>query len=407
MSSARDSCASRFGFLGNGLLALLCLLGPTCRCAAQSFELGGSVRLYQFLLLSEPGLRQRHDAELAAARITSTTKLTPWAKFEAHALLALASPSASGAGQIVTSAGSPYFPFQHPFHNSESFALIGSFDRLNLQAEIGRVRLTIGRQAITWGVNYFWPAMDLFAPFSPQQVDRDYKPGVDAFRAVIPLGAFSETEIIGASLGPRPSDNWAAGALTRVHLGRADIGIMGGKFHRDTVFGAFVTAEVRGTGVRCETTWTESGDPRDHLIGHSRFVRASAGIDRQVTPQTSVTAEVAWNGFGASSAEDYPLLITSDRIQRGEVNAPGRAHAGMAVNWRLHPLLAVRNTMMLNPYDPSFLWIPALTWSTSNNSELLFGIQLGGGRGPGPSGAPNSEYGGIGDVLFAGFKAYF
>ena len=95
------------------------------------------------------------------------------------------------------------------------------------------MRVTLGRQAIGWGVAYFWPTLDLFSPFSPERIDRDYKSGVDAVRATIALSAYSELQLVGAVLGPSPREDGAAGALLRLGLGPLDLGLMGGKFHGD------------------------------------------------------------------------------------------------------------------------------------------------------------------------------
>ena len=135
-----------------------------------------------------------------------------------------------------------YLPLEHDFTDSTRVDLDGSLDRLNLRFDFDSIRVVAGRQAVTWGVTYFWPALDLFAPFSPRRVDRDYKPGIDAIRAIIPWGDYSELEVIGGVLGPSLQRDGTLGALARIYLGPVDVGLMGGKFHRDTVVGGFFTA---------------------------------------------------------------------------------------------------------------------------------------------------------------------
>ena len=88
----------------------------------------------------------------------------------------------------------------------------------------------MGRQPITWGVNYFWPVLDLFGPFSPAAVDRDYKPGVDAVRLNLPVGDFSEIEMVTAAQGDEATaavgsgEDWSYGALGRFHVRGTDVG---------------------------------------------------------------------------------------------------------------------------------------------------------------------------------------
>jgi hypothetical protein len=182
---------------------------------------------------------------------------------------------------------------------------------------------------------------------------------------------------------------------------------MGGKFHRDTVLGGFFTSNLRGTGVRGEVNWTDSGDPEDAARDRQQFWRATIGVDRQLNPTVSLTAEFSWNGYGTSNPAEYLELLRSDRLRRGEVNALGKHYAGVAVNWRFHPLWTLDNTLLVNLNDPSALWIPSLTWSTGNNSEVIVGVQVGLGSSLAPGGVPRSEYGSAPNTLFAGLTKYF
>jgi hypothetical protein len=182
---------------------------------------------------------------------------------------------------------------------------------------------------------------------------------------------------------------------------------MGGKFHRDTVAGAFFTTGIQGTAYRGEFTWTLSGDPRDRLIDRRTFFRASLGLDRQLTPDVSFTLEFSYNGFGAGSASQYALLSLSDRVQRGEVNALGTYYAGAALNWQLHPLWTLSNSVLVNWQDPSALWIPALNWSSSDNSTVLLGVQMGFGGEFDQNLSLRSEYGPAPATVFAAIEWYF
>jgi hypothetical protein len=48
-------------------------------------------------------------------------------------------------------------------------------DRANAQVHLRRADLTIGRQAIGWGRGVMFTSVDLFAPFSPLEVDREWR----------------------------------------------------------------------------------------------------------------------------------------------------------------------------------------------------------------------------------------
>jgi hypothetical protein len=335
------------------------------------------------------------------------TKFTPQIKSEVHLVMDFLSPPGSFAATVAAGQKTTYLPLEHSFSDSEHYDLVGSFDRLNLQFNFDSVQVVVGRQAIGWGVTYFWPVMDLFSSFAPQRIDRDYKGGVDAVRATIPIGSYSEIQVVGAVLGPSVSEDGTVAVQTRFYLGRLDVGFMAGTFHQDTVLGTFLTADVSGTACRGEFTWTDSGDPADALINRERFVRATVGIDRQLTPEVGVTLEASYNGFGADDPSEYPLLAETNRVQRGDVTALGKYYGGGAVNWQIHPLWIMSQAILVNWQDPSAFWIPSVQWSTSDNTSLLFAAQAGFGGSFNQNLTPKSEYGPVPTTVFAAFKWYF
>ena len=387
------------------LLPLLWVLTAPC-LQARDLDWGGSIRSYLFLR-ERPVPGARRDSELAILRLTSNLELTRRVRVESHAILNFLSPPLSTSADLADSPATLYLPMERHLVNRPEGRLLAAFDRLNLELEFDPLDVIVGRQALTWGVSYFWPALDLFAPFAPQRLDRDYKPGIDAVRGVLRLGQFSELEVVAASLGPDPGEDRAAGFQLRLNAGSVDVGIMGGSFHGDDVAGLFVTSDLAGTGLRGEVSWTRSGDATDAERNRETFWRGSIGVDQQLTPYLTLILEGAYNGYGTGTPGEYPLYFDSDRISRGEVNGTGRFYGGVSLALLLHPLCTFSSTALFNGSDGSLLWLPSLTWSTGNDSELLVGSQFGFGAGPGLDGHPGTEYGGVPRTLFVGFKQYF
>ncbi len=391
---------------------LLAALAGCCSSplSAQTAHWGGSLRGYQFFRLEDlpPQLAgTRRDLEFGSLRLTWEQPQASHLKWEVHAVLEILSPPFEEAAGVATGRSNDFLPLQSVWAEDDGYRLEGRFDRLNLQMELGRVRVTAGRQAITWGVAYFWPTLDLFSPFSPQRIDRDYKAGVDAVRATVALGRYSEVQIVAASLGPAVSRDGALAAQFRFHLGRLDLGFVGGKSHGDSVAGVFFTGDLQGTALRGEVAWTDSDDPLERSLDRGAFWRATLGIDRQITPDWGLTLELAYNGFGVGSAQQYLALSNTDRVRRGELFSLGTYYAGAALTWQLHPLWTFTQSLLFNAQDASALWIPALAWSTSDNSSLLLAVQTGFGSSLRPDLSPNSEYGPVPTTAFAAFTWYF
>jgi hypothetical protein len=213
--------------------------------------------------------------------------------------------------------------------------------------------------------------------------------------------------VVAAAQGRDLHDDGSVAALGRLHLGPADVGIMVGRFHRDTVAGGFLAANVAGTGLRGEVAFTDSASADDARIDRERFWRASVGVDRQLTPTVAVMAEVAWNGFGADDPDGYPAVAAADRVGRGEVNSLGRTYVGASVAWQAHPFLAVTGTALINAGDGSALLLPHADWSLSDSVTLVFGGLVGLGPGDAADQRPRSEYGGAPAVVYGAVKLYF
>jgi hypothetical protein len=388
-------------------VALALALGTACVPAhAETWKLGGDARVYQFLRLDDID-GARREAELAISRLKLEASFPDGLGIEAHGVFSLLSPTATVAQSIASGTTRRFLRLQHTFESGNEASMTLEADRLNARWEGGGVRLVAGRQAITWGVNFFWPALDLFAPFAPERIDREYKPGVDAVRGTLALGKLSQIDMVGAVLGSSLARDGSAGAVARVNLGPADVGLMLGRFHTDTVVGGFVTANVLGTGLRGEVAFTDSGDRLDAELGRRQFWRAGIGLDRQLTPTVSVTGELAWNGFGATRPEEYPRIASADRVRRGEVNALGRYYFGGSVSWQAHPLLVLTGTTLINLGDGSALLLPHADWSLSDSISLVFGGAFGIGAGARGDGRPGSEYGGAPPAIYGAIKVYF
>jgi len=369
-------------------------------------DFGGDARLYAFLAVE--GLpERRNDSELGILRFKLDTVFSDQLELEVHGVIQGSSPPLSLGASTVTGGTRRYFDLETTVVDSDDLLVVAEFDRLNLRWERPGFRLIAGRQAITWGVTYFWPVLDLFAPFAPQRIDRDYKPGVDAVRATIPLGDFSEMELVAAGQGRDMPDDFAGAGLARFNLGLTDIGVMAGSFHTDTVVGSFLTTDLKGTGLRCEIAFTESGDPEDADIGRGSFVRATAGIDRQLTATLNLTAEASWNGFGAEEPALYPRIAVSDRFLRGEVSSLGRIYAGVSLGWQLHPLVSASAAVISNLGDGSVLFQPGVSWWVSDRTTALFGMFFGAGDGLDDRGRLRSEYGAVATTVWASVQVFF
>ncbi|MEE2776394.1 MAG: hypothetical protein VYE73_06475 [Acidobacteriota bacterium] len=369
-------------------------------------EGGADVRVYHFSILDDTVVAQK-DAQIAIIRAKIKTDLADQLEFETHAVFSLnRPPTVANNASILAGSTRRFFDLSVESHNKGQVGAMADIDRLNLRWAHPGFDLVAGRQAVTWGVNYFWPVLDLFAPFAPQQVDRDYKAGVDAVRLTVPTGSFSQVEMIGAAQG-REVDDLSFATLGRAHSGTTDFGFMAGSFHGDTVIGTFVTAGAGGTGIRAEIAYTDSGDPLDKLIDREQFTRASLGFDRQLSPYVTLIAEMSYNGFGAEDPLGYVRIAQADRVMRGEISSLGRTYAGLSLGWQIHPLWTLSEAVLHNGTDGSTLAQTFVDWAISTGTNIQFGASVGFGDDDPSLGPVPSEYGAVPLNGWFAIKAFF
>lgn len=409
---ARATEFSWIRVLACGLVTLV-LTAP--QLVAGDTEWAGDFRLYPFFALGDIPF-DRRDAETLALRGRVMSYFADDWRLEAHAVVEARSPGLDPFGSsLVVGTTSRYFDLETTLVEDEDLLAVALIDRLNVRWEGETSRVTIGRQALTWGVNYFWPVLDLFGPFAPERLDRTYKPGVDAIRWVESLGDFSEVDTLFAQQGEEFGDDSSVGTLGRFHRGSSDFGPMIGRFHTDTVVGAFVTSDLKGTGYRGEVIWTDSGDPLDAEIGRSQFTRLTLGADRQLSPRWSLVGEMHYNGFGSADPEDYRRLAESDRVRRGEITSLGEGYVGVSTAWQFRPLLTISMAVIGNLGDRSTLFQPTANWSSSENSSVQFGVIVGTGKGlqtrddgtGSEAVSLGSEFGGVPVTVWGSYQVYF
>ena len=294
-------------------------------------------------------------------------------QFTAHPTL---TASLGGATALDTGAGRgapEAFPMTAMIVNGESFDLRFRIDRLTVRAELGPVRLTAGRQAITFGQGTAFTPMDLVAPFTPATLDTSYKPGVDALRADLFVG-MTQVTMLAAYLGEWSGDGVALVGYTQTTVGAVDVAAMVGSIHGDPVVGVSAWAPVGPVGVYGDVTLTGLR-PRP-------FVRAVVGALARPGPTTTVSVEVYGQRFGTADRGDTLLLRAGERYGRGELWLTGHLYASVALIQEITPLLTATVVVLGNLMDPSVLLLPSIAWNVAANADLSFGVQAGIGARP-------------------------
>ncbi len=285
------------------------------------------------------------------------------------------------------------FDLTHRVVERVDHVLYHRLDRLSLTLLPQWGMLRIGRQAVTWGNGLLFNPMDLFNPFSPTDIERDYKVGDDmvtVHASATPLGDLQVLIVPRRDRANRDLEWDAASLAAKAHLFRGawELDLMAAKHYREAVLG-FGASRTLGDAVgRMDVVWHELGSE----AGEEGFASLVLNLD---------TAWVwrGWNFYGFGElyynglGERRPERALADpdilqRLQRGEMFTLGRWYAGGHLRWECHPLVNIELTAIFDLQGASGILQPRLTWDLRQNTQLVLGAEI-------PYGARGTEYGGV------------
>jgi len=275
-------------------------------------------------------------------------------------------------------------------------------DRLSLTFYSGLGDVTVGRQPITWGISYLFPVADLWAQFSPFELDTEEKPGIDAVRILSYPGDGLELDMIAADRGT--AEDFSAGIRASLSLSWADLYLAGGKMWNEAMVLGGVAAPVGSWKLRAEGVLPYDLDEDDMDLP-----RVTLGLDR-LGGEFMLSGEYHFNGIGAMKVEDYVEAFGDPRFARGETYYLGRQYLGGVGTWTPgNDRLSLSFSAMANLTDSSTILSPALTYDFGQETRFSVGGFISSGNPPQIEPVPilESEYGTYGDLLFTRVSIYF
>ena len=276
---------------------------------------------------------------------------------------------------------------------TDDYILYHRLDRfcLTVQPEWGTVR--IGRQVLTWGNGLLFNPMDLFNPFAPTDIERDYKVGDDMVNTQFSMNKIGDFDFVYVPRREPVGDDvaWDESSLAgKWHsaAGTTEFDILGAKHYKDFVVGFGSAGYLGGAAWRTGVTWTflhEESSEDD-------FLSLVANIDYSwvwLGKNLYGLIEFYFNGLGTDDyAEAYTNPEIVKRLARGEIFTLGRTYLAGAVQVELHPLFTVYLTLINNLADPSGVIQPRAIWDITQDVQMTLGGNI-------YYGATGTEYGGF------------
>lgn len=283
-------------------------------------------------------------------------------------------------------------------------------DRLAVTVYTGAADVTVGRQAVTWGISSLFPVADLWTQFSPFELDTEEKPGMDGVRVLMYPASGVEVDGVVADRGPvahLSGGDVSAGARVTFSLPSADVYAGFGKFWNELIGLGGVSLVLDQTKLRLEAAW-----PYDTDASAMQLPRATLGVD-WLSSKWQLTGELHYNGAGARDASGYLAQLTSPYFTRGESYFLDRYYAGGMVAWQpdAEGRMSIVLSALANLSDPSFALTPLLSYDFGQTTSVSVGALQTFGRTPlfPVFGLPElrSEYGTYGNLWFTRVSVFF
>ena len=272
-------------------------------------------------------------------------------------------------------------------------ALIHRLDRLNVGYTTERTAWRFGRQAISWGNGLIFTPMDVFNPFDPAAVDKEYKTGDDMLYGQYLFDSGNDLQGVAIvrrnpQTGNVDADQSSLAFKYHGFLGENEIDLLAAQHYDDQIFGIGGITNVGGAVWRGDLTWTRTdSDKVFSAVTSLSYSWTWAGHN------VSGILEYYYNGFGQKSGRYsvQDLLQNPDllqRLERGELFTLARHYVAASASVEMNPLLILIPNLFVNLQDPSALAQLVVQYDWKQNLQVLAALNV-------PVGPKGSEYGGI------------
>ena len=313
------------------------------------------------------------------------------------------SGAGGGSGVLLDESKAPYRIGQLDdalVRIGSTFSYRHELDRAFAAAYLGRTEITVGRQAIGWGRGMLFGAVDIFAPFTPLESDREWRRGIDALRANIPLTDLISLDAI-AAFGESTKTSAYAGRL-RGYIGNVDGELIFGRRYDDLLWAATASSPVHDAEMHGEVALfrTPEAHPKNGLLGNDHLVAKSViggSYSFDLGGELLLIAEHHFSGFGLRDVRDAGKRLEDpsfrERYLRGDMQILGR-HAGVVqAVCGMAGVSPLNLSWIFSPTDGSGVLVPSVSWIFSDNVTLAANAYLSYGAEP-DDGEIRSEYGG-------------
>jgi hypothetical protein len=253
--------------------------------------------------------------------------------------------------------------------DGDSYVLMTSLDRLNINYSVNRWEFTLGRQRINWGINLIWTPNDIFNSFSYFDFDYEERPGCDALQIEYYTGMASSVQLAASLNHDR---RLTAAAMYRFNKHEYDFQMMAGTMVDDLVIGGGWSGDIAGGGFRGEFTYFHSAE---HFTDTSGQLVAAIDGDYTLKNGLYFHASAIYNSTGTTGKAGGNTMLDLRNISVKDFTKARYSLFG-EIAYPISPLVRADLAGIFNPCDMSFYAGPSVDISLTSNISLLLIAQL-------------------------------
>lgn len=273
-----------------------------------------------------------------------------------------------------------FFDMSYEFLSRDETIGVARLDRFSIKYQKPDWSVTLGREAFSWGNGLLFNPLDVFNPYPPTAIDREFKPGSDLLLVEKLFSDGSDLQALAVMRSETEMDSGSThtvGLKYRRFLGAIEADIVVGSHFGDRFYGASMMVPVGLTLLRI--------DASSRCTTHDCAVSAMANIDYTFVIKKAlfyVFAEAFHNGVGmtdfSQSESGLPTLLES-QLRRGEVFFLMKNYGATGLRFNWHPLWSQTIATITNLHDNSSLLQTVVSYDPNDTMRIQAGAtwQLG------------------------------
>ena len=262
-----------------------------------------------------------------------------------------------------------FVDLEKTWHENEHLSGQLQVDRFNLHGDVGQTSWSVGRQAIGFGRISLFSPLDVIAPFPPDAIDIDVRPGVDAIKLTHYFGMAGQLGGVTVLGDEQRHNSYLVSAGENIN--EIDLLVLAGRLRGRNMVGAGLAGELGKVGIKGEMSCYQgvdvrqpSGDLQDDFI-----IAALEGWYRFENGLVLI-GEYLFNGYGRDDPRDYPLVAASAPVREGLGFLLARHYLLLGPSYQFHPLVTFNGLVIYNIDDQSRLLRPQLKFSLADNLQM-------------------------------------